>query len=167
MNVARYYATRRYARAVLFLLACALTAPTVKAGAPFVTDDADTPDAKHFEINVSLQYTRFMGGSSGAIPAVEVNYGVTDKLQISALVPMNFVHTDGVGTNIGVGDTEIGVKYRFFDADDWGWRPGVAFAPVMILPSGSEARGLGDGRITAFLPIFRNCSPWVEQRFQG
>src|ERR1700710_2750949 len=45
------------------------------AGVPFVTDDADTPDAKHFEINIAAQYTRFGGGSVAGVPSVEVNYG--------------------------------------------------------------------------------------------
>ena len=129
------------------------------AGVPFVTDDADTPDAKHFEINIAAQYTRFGGGSVAGVPSVEVNYGVTSKLQVSVLTALALSHVDDVGTNVGIGDTELGVKYRFIDSDDWGWRPGVAFAPVIIMPSGSQTRGLGEGRIQGFLPI------WLSKDF--
>jgi hypothetical protein len=131
-----------------------------RAGAPFVTDDADSPDAGHFEINLAAQYTRLQGGSSGTVPSLEVNYGVTDKFQISVLTPLAMAHQDGAGTNIGPGDVEFGAKYRFVDADDWGWRPGVAFAPSITMPSGSEARGLGSGQIQAFLPI------WLSKEFK-
>jgi long-subunit fatty acid transport protein len=133
---------------------------TAMAGAPYLTDDPDTPDKGHFEINLSLQYSRFQGGSSGAAPAFEVNYGVTDKLQLSAMVPLAFNQADGIGTNAGIGDTEIGVKYRFVDSDDWGWRPGVAFAPTLITSSGSSARGLGAGYTQAFLPV------WVSKELK-
>jgi hypothetical protein len=129
------------------------------AGPPFVTDDADTPDANHFEINLAAQYTRFQGGSAGTIPSLEVNYGITDKLQVSILTPLAMAHVDGIGTNLGIGDTEFGVKYRFIDADDWGWKPSVAFAPSIVMPSGSEVRGLGSGQIQGFLPI------WLTKEF--
>ena len=129
------------------------------AGVPFVTDDADTPDAKHFEINLAAQYTRFQGGSVGAIPSLEINYGATNKLELTLFTPLAMSHVDGVGTNLGLGDVEFGFKYRFVDSDDWGWRPGVAFAPVIAMPSGSSVRGLGEGRIQAFLPI------WLSKDF--
>ncbi|MEA2778367.1 MAG: hypothetical protein QOF90_3773 [Acetobacteraceae bacterium] len=149
----------RHRGSALWALLAILWACPAWAGAPFVTDDADTPEAKHFEINLSAQYTRFQGGSAATIPSLEVNYGVTDKLQIAILTPLALAQSDGTGTNVGFGDTELGVKYRFIDADDWGWRPGVAFAPSIIMPSGSEARGLGGGQIQAFLPI------WLSKEF--
>jgi hypothetical protein len=136
-----------------------LSAGPALAGAPFVTDDADTPDAQHFEIDLAAQYTRFQGGSAATVPSLEVNYGVTDKLQVSILTPLAMSHIDGTGTNIGLGDIEFGVKYRFIEADDWGWKPSVAFAPSIVMPSGSEARGLGSGQIGAFLPI------WLTKEF--
>ena len=138
-------------------------ASTAFAGVPFVTDDADTPDKGHYEINVALQYQRFQGGSFGSTPSVEVNYGATDKLQLTALVPYSFQQIDGAGANFGIGDIEISVKYRFVDADDWGWRPSIAFAPELIAPSGSEARGLGAGHTQAFLPVWfsKDINQWT------
>ncbi len=139
--------------------AVTLWASTAWAGVPFVTDDADTPEAGHFEINVAGQYTRLEGGSFGTVPSVEVNYGVTDKLQITVLTPLAFSQVKGEGTNFGLGDIELGVKYRFIDADDWGWKPSVAFAPTVTMPSGIEARGLGAGRFQVSLPI------WLSKDF--
>jgi hypothetical protein len=129
------------------------------AGVPFLTDDADTPDAKHFEINIAAQYTRFQGGSVGAVPSVEVNYGLTSRVELTVLAPLALSHIDGEGANLGVGDIEIGFKYRFIDSDDWGWKPAVAFAPALITTSGSEVRGLGNGRMQGFLPL------WLSKDF--
>ncbi len=151
--------SRTIPRPLLWACLCTIWAASAWAGVPFVTDDADTPDAKHFEINIAGQYTRFQGGSVGTIPSVEVNYGVTDKLQVSVLMPIGFSQVQGVGTNVGLGDTELGVKYRFMDADDWGWKPGIAFAPTVTLPSGIEERGLGAGHFQVSLPI------WLSKDF--
>jgi len=136
----------------------AITAPAM-AGAPFLADDADTPDQGHYEIDVALQYTRFQGGAFGAAPSLAVDYGVTDHLQIAAMVPYAFGQTDGAGSNFGIGDSQVGLKYRFVDADEDGWRPGIAFEPTLIAPSGSAARGLGAGRTQAFLPV------WLSKEF--
>jgi hypothetical protein len=148
-----------YGRSALVLLAMMVPFAPAFAGVPFVTDDADTPDAGHFEINIAAQYTRFQGGSVGAVPSVEVDYGLTSKLELSVLAPLAMSHVDGVGTNVGVGDLELGFKYRFIESDDWGWRPGVAFAPTISMTSGSEVRGLGEGRMLGFLPI------WLSKDF--
>jgi hypothetical protein len=144
-------------------LACVLASSGAMAGVPFVTDDAATPEAKHVQINLAAAYIRFEGGSVGALPSFQVNYGLTDNVQLSILTPLSFAQTDHVGTNFGVGDTQLGVKYRLIDQDDEGWRPSVAFAPLMTLPSGSAARGLGTGQIQGSIPIIvsKGFEPWL------
>ena len=131
-----------------------LPAMPAEAGPPFVTDDPDTPDKGHFEINLAAQYTRFNGGSAANVPSLEVNYGVLSNLQATILVPLGLSQVSGVGTNVGFGDVELELKYRFIEEDSWGWRPAVATAPQINLPTGSEARGLGAGRFTGFIPIW-------------
>ena len=140
-----------------------LAAPSAFAGPPFVTDDPDTPAKNHFEINLAGQYTRFQGGSIGNVPSLEVNYGVLDNLEATILVPMGMSQVSGVGTNVGFGDIELSFKYRFIEEDSWGWRPSVAIAPQINLPSGSEARGLGAGWFTGFIPVWlsKDFSQWT------
>jgi hypothetical protein len=149
---------KRAGPVVCTLLLASWACPTW-AGPPFVTDDPDTPDANHFEINLAAQYRRFKGGSEAAVPSLEVIYGVTNTLQISIETPLALAHVDGVGTNVGIGDVELAVKYRFIQSDDWGWRPSVAIEPTIFMPGGSQARGLGSGQIQEFLPI------WLEKDF--
>jgi hypothetical protein len=84
---------------------------------------------------------------------------VTDKFQISVMVPMGFSRVTGGASNAGLGDVEVGAKYRFFDADDWGWRPALAFAPVVTAPSGNVPHDLGGGRTQIFLPL------WLSKEF--
>ena len=134
-------------------------APASRAGAPFVTDDADTTDTGHYEIDLGLQYTHLRGDNTGAFPSTEVDYGVTDNLELHTLVSLGFDQASGAPLHVGPGDSEIGIKYRFFDADDWGWRPGLAFAPTLIAPTGNPKLALGTGRTHAFLPL------WLSKDF--
>ena len=149
--------------AAVIVSVAALAATPVSAGPPFVTDDPDTPDKGHFEINLAGQYTRFNGGSTANIPSLEVDYGVLSNLEATILIPLGLSQVSGVGTNVGFGDVELSLRYRFIEEDFWGWRPAVAIAPQINLPSGSEARGLGAGRTTGFIPIWasKDINQWT------
>lgn len=122
------------------------------AGAPFATDDADTPE--HFEIDLAAQYTRVKGEASGVLPSLEVNYAAAPNVQLHALVSLGFSHEPGGGMRWGYGDTEFGLKWRFIDPDDKGLRPAVAVFPLVELPTGDESRGFGTGHMQVFLPIW-------------
>ena len=59
------------------------------------------------------------------------------------------------GSNVGLGDLELGVKYRFLDQPDGGWS--AAVYPTLDLPTGDASRGLGNGRAQLLLPL------WVQR----
>jgi hypothetical protein len=125
-----------------------------RAGAPFLADDPGTSEPGQVEVNISVQYTHGQGESSGALPGVEVNYGLTPALQLHFYQPLAFDHLSGGNTKIGAGDTELGVKYRVWDEDVEGWLPAGAVFPVVQLPTGDHERGLGAGETRAFLPLW-------------
>lgn len=148
---------------VATVLACVVAASGAAASPPFTTDDTSTQPTGGFEVDLSAQYTRFKGGTRGTLPGLEVDYGITDNLQIGVQAPYNFAQTDGAGSNFGIGDVALTAKYRFIEADDNGWRPSFAFAPKLTLPAGSQARGLGSGQIQGFLPLWvsKQIDPWT------
>lgn len=153
--VSRGSATRGVILGGVCLLAiAAIGSRPAMAGFPFVTDDPDTQGTGHVELDLYVQYSRFRGGSTASVPALQYNYGLTDNFDIGITVPLSLVQTNGVGTNVGPGDIQLAVKFRFIDEDTDGWRPAVAFAPSITLPSGSQARGTGAGYVQGFLPIW-------------
>jgi hypothetical protein len=152
------------------LLATALAsvgARPAMAGFPFVTDDSGTQGTGHVELDLYVQYSRFSGGSTGSLPAVSFAYGVTDNFDLTLGVPMTMAQTNGVGTNVGIGDISAGFKFRFIDEDTEGWRPGLAFAPSVYFPTGSQARGTGAGYFRAFLPVWLSKSSGDWTFFTG
>jgi hypothetical protein len=142
----------------------AVPGPAV-AGPPFRTDDPVPVDYQHWEIYAFSQGTHRQGDTSGTLPEVEINYGAAPNLQLHVAAPFGaFDKPDGsAGTKFGYGDTELGVKYRFIEESDDGWRPQVAVFPTYEAPTGNLQRGLGSGRGHEYLPVWlqKSFDPWV------
>ncbi|HEX7970443.1 MAG TPA: hypothetical protein VF502_19625 [Stellaceae bacterium] len=112
------------------------------------------PGLQHWSFTVAGQYTNRQGETAGALPSLDIGYSVTPNLLIHLYQPYAFDRLSGGKTNFGPGDTEIGVRYRFIEPDDNGWRPGVVFYPLVDFPTGDRERGLGTGRTHFFLPLW-------------
>jgi hypothetical protein len=121
--------------------------------------EAAPPPFQRYSITVGALYTHRQGETSGWLPNVEVNYAATENLQLHAMVPLAYDRLSGGSTNFGIGDFEIGARYRFIQPDDQGLRPAVSFYPLIDFPTGDEERNLGTGRTHVFLPL------WVAKTF--
>ena len=132
------------------------------AGPPFLTDDPEPVDYQHWEFYL------FGNGDHAGIndytitgPAVELNYGVLPDTQLHLILPMTTVGADGTPTEIGLGDTEFGIKYRFLHETDY--LPQIGIFPMAELPTGDADRGLGNGRTWFRLPLWlqKSFGPWT------
>ncbi len=95
------------------------------------------------------------------MPHVEVNYGALPELQLHAIVPAAIAWQSGEPVQYGLGDIELGAKFRFVDEGDW--RPQIGTFPLVLLPTGSSERGLGTGTTQVLLPIWvqKTLGPWT------
>lgn len=150
----------RPALASLALLTAA--AHHAQAGPPFVTDDPEPVELHAWEINYGATYTHAAAGSSGALPSVDLNYGIATNVQLHAQPQLAYVR-GGDGRAYGLGDLELGVKYRFSapDQPSGDWMVGVY--PMLELPAGNAARGLGAGAHSIYLPLWLQTTrgPWT------
>ncbi len=133
------------------------------AGPPFQTDDPDPVEYRHFEAYAfeSSDGTT-AGGTALEFPAFEMNWGAVPDLQLHIVVPLvtNFAPAGGP-VNTGIGDTELGAKYRFVHETDH--RPEIGVFPFIELPSGNTARGLGVGATWYRVPLWiqKSWGPWT------
>jgi hypothetical protein len=117
--------------------------------------NVQTPPApQHFAITIAGQYTRRNVETAGAAPSLDIGYTVNPDLYLHFYQPYAFDRLTGGKTNFGLGDTEIGVRYRFIQPDDNGWRPGVVFYPLVDFPTGDVNKNLGTGSTHFFLPLW-------------
>jgi hypothetical protein len=136
-----------------------LAAACAHAGPPFLTDDPEPVDRHHAEFNAIWQQSRDRGGRAGTL-GVELNVGCAAETQCHVAVPAAFYRPADGPSRAGLGDAELGVKYRFVDDADAGWS--AAVYPTMTLPTGDPSRGLGNGRPQWLLPLWvqRRAGPW-------
>jgi hypothetical protein len=124
------------------------------AGPPFVTDDPEPTEYRHWEIYTGLQYENEGDGEvSASVPFAEFNYGALPNVQVTLSTQSD---SDDAGTahRYGYGATEFGLKARFVqESKD---RPQIAFYPSVEIP------GSG-GHAVTFLPVWlqKSSGPWT------
>jgi len=143
--------------------ACCLAPGIAHAGPPYVTDDPEPVELHHFELYLATQggYDRDNNLAFTA-PHLEANYGAAPDLQLHLIAPLQYAHPSGAPAAYGYGDTEVGVKFRFVREGDV--LPQVGVFPLLELPTGDSARGLGTGQTQAFLPLWlqKSFGPWLS-----
>jgi hypothetical protein len=147
----------RLARALLaaWLVMLGWGARAAFAGPPFQTDDPEPVPYKHWEAYTFSTYDRTALGTATQGPAMEINWGAVPDVQLHLVIPLAAaIPPDGPDT-FGMGDTELGIKYRF--VHETKRRPEIGTFPFVELPTGSPRAGLGNGRTWYRLPI------WIQK----
>ncbi|MGH6956171.1 MAG: hypothetical protein ACREEW_05850 [Caulobacteraceae bacterium] len=130
-----------------------------RAGPPFITDDPEPVELGHWEVYAFSAGAFERGAATDVGPAVEINYGAAPNLQLHFIANAAYDAPRGADAAWGLGDTELGVKYRFVTPGRDDWYPQVGVFPLVELPTGDARRGLGAGYVQAFLPV------WLQKDF--
>src|SRR3954471_6414936 len=91
-----------------------------QGGPPMITDDTGTVDKGHFEINTAFTMEFGEDGRLWGTPLVDFNYGTSKNTQLKVEIPYYLLHVNGQPGVRGLGNTNIGVRYRFRDGDEKG-----------------------------------------------
>lgn len=119
-----------------------------------ITDDTGTPGDGRWEVNVAWIYEDSGDATFHAAPAVDINYGIGDRIGLKLEFPWNVVSESASGSRSGLGNSVAGVKWRFRDAGDDRWRASVSPQVAFENPgSHSASRGLADEGETVELPF--------------
>jgi hypothetical protein len=130
------------------------------SGPPFLTDDPEPVEYRHWEFYVASQHVKTADGWSGTAPHFEVNYGAIPNLQLHLIAPLAYDAPALGSRHYGYGDTELGAKYRFIQ--ETSNFPQVGIFPMLEIPTGNADHNLGSGYVQAFLPVWLQKS-WGEE----
>ena len=125
------------------------------AGPPFLTDDPQPVDLKHWEFYISSANTFHSDNWAGTSPHFEVNYGLVPNLQVHLLLPLNYTYTPHQTADFGYGNTEFGVKYCFISETPN--RPQIGIFPILEIPTIKNPK-FSNGRTQVFLPVWAQKS---------
>lgn len=152
------------------LAALAVASACAFAGPPFQTDDPEPIDYKHSEFYTFASSDGTAVETDTAGPAVEYNYGPLPNVHLHIIVPLAAIFPSnnpalapaGAGPNaVGLGDIELGVKYRF--VQETKTRPMIGTFVMFEMPTGSAAKGLGVGSAWYKVPLWmqKSFGPWT------
>jgi hypothetical protein len=122
-----------------------------EGGPPMLTDDPGTPGDGHWEINIAMQTEHGGDTTTIKLPLADINYGIGERVQLKFEMPWEIEHIDGMGTQSGAGNSIAGVKWRFFDAGDDGWK--ISMYPQVQSRFPVSGSALADGGVSYLMPF--------------
>ena len=130
--------------------ALSLAGVPAAAGPPFLTDDPQPTDTRHWEIYTFASGTG-TAGRFDATTGLDLNYGALPGVQLTATLPVD------LGAPVAFGDAEAGIKYRFVRREKAGFA--MAIFPRAILPTAPSPT---PRRIAFLLPVWaqQDLGPW-------
>jgi hypothetical protein len=146
------------------ILGLLFSACSAWAGPPFITDDPETPEWHGWEINIPFTLERTADRLEMQIPLFDINYGFKPNVQLKVEFPFLYSHPVDGGQEFGLGDTLIGIKWRFIEEGKK--RPQLAIYPQVILPTGDSKRDLGEGNPSYLIPLVGQKS-WDKWTLYG
>jgi hypothetical protein len=147
--------------AVALLMVSAILPSTLWAGPPFLTDDPEPVPFRHYEVYLFSTVDSKKKDTSGVGPAFEFNFGPYPNVQLHLVVPVAFTVPQDGPNAYGMGDIELGFKYRFLQETDY--RPMAGIFPMLEIPSGDVNVGLGNGQAWGKVPLWlqKSWGPWT------
>jgi hypothetical protein len=133
----------------------------VLAGPPFLTDDPEPIEYKHSEAYVFSTKQKTPDGKLYQLPAFEYNTSPAEDVHLHVMVPFVKLFPSEGPRQYGVGDIELGIKYRFVHESDT--HPQIGIFPMLELPTGNFDKGLGNGRAWWTFPVWvqKSFGPWT------
>jgi len=144
----------RFVVAGLSFLAAGLSMMRAQGGPPMITDDPGTPGPGKWEINLGWTIQRVPGETLCGLPQLDANYGIGDRIEIAYEVSYLQLKEAGEPRRWGVSQSELGVKWRFYDTGEKGIQVAVCPQVCFLTPgSHSDRRGLTDEGNSWQLPL--------------
>jgi hypothetical protein len=140
---------------LIFLAQFLLYAPSpafAQGGPPYYTNDPGTPGDLNWEINLGYMPFLYSNQSVSHTPDVDINFGVGERIQLTYENAWLRVHNPSYATEYGLGQSNPGVKWRFYDAGEAGLS--VSVFPQLFLNNPNDAvhRGITPASQSFLLP---------------
>lgn len=121
----------------------ALAVSPAWAGRPLTTEDTGTLDPGRAELELSADYLRDGGTQSFLLPGGPgLNIGLLPRLEGTVATSFVLLDPEDEPGRAGFGDSLTRLKYRFLDETPR--LPAMMVAVTARMPTGDEARGLGE-----------------------
>ena len=127
-----------------------LFSPPLRAQMPFYTDDTEVTDPGTLHIEAfdeldGLQSSQFPDLRQNTVN-VKVNFGLPHGFELDVDAPYLAIYrTGGAYNSRGIGDTDLGVKWKIHEASAGSRVPAIAMSFYTEFPTGDTRQELGSG----------------------
>jgi hypothetical protein len=160
-----------FARAVAILVgafACCAGVARAQGGPPYYTNDPGTPGNKQWEINLGYMPFLYSGSSVTHTPDVDINFGLGDRIQLTFENAYLRVWDPAAGTRYGLGQDQLGFKWRFYDSEEKGFAVSVFPQVSLNNPNSSVDRGITPRGASVILPVeFSKKLGWLNLNWEA
>jgi hypothetical protein len=124
-----------------------------QGGPPYYTNDPGTPGDLNWEINVGYMPFLYGDQSVSHTPDLDINFGVGERIQLTYENAWLRVQSPSSPAKFGLGQSNPGVKWRFYDAGESGLS--VSIFPQLFLnnPNDAVRRGITPVSDTFLFPM--------------
>jgi hypothetical protein len=124
-----------------------------QGGPPYYTNDPGTPGNHNWEINLGYMPFYYNGQSISHVPDVDINFGLGDRIQLTYENAWLRVRNSASSAKYGLGQSNPGVKWRFYDGGESGLS--VSVFPQLFLnnPNDAVRRGITPASESFLLPF--------------
>jgi hypothetical protein len=138
---------------VLGLLLAVSRPVFAQGGPPYYTNDPGTPGPMNWEINLGYMPFLYSNQSVAHMPDVDINFGLGERIQLTYENAWLRVRNPFSSPQYGLGQSNPGLKWRFYDAGESGLS--VSVFPQLFLnnPDNSVRRGITPASEAFLLPF--------------
>jgi hypothetical protein len=124
-----------------------------QAGPPLITNDPDTPGNGNWEINLAIAGTHGSDDWEPAAPDLDINYGLGERIQLSAHLSWNHLRANDDRWQSGLGPVELAVRWRFMDEERSGFSMAIQPHWASSWSASARHRGLAPANDEFALPL--------------
>jgi hypothetical protein len=137
----------------LLILFFAVAPAFAQGGPPYYTNDPGTPGNLNWEINLGYMPFLYSNQSVSHTPDVDINFGIGDRIQLTYENAWLRVQNPSSQVKFGLGQSNPGVKWRFYDGGESGLA--ISTFPQLFLnnPDDAVRRGITPASDAFLLPV--------------
>ena len=152
----------RSVRLVALYIGAWFSSATLRAQAPFITDDASVTRRGGWHVELFEQFSRLQALDRPALRqhtlVWSAMYGIIDDVEIGIDVPLIQIENAGLANAFGPGDLNFDVKFRLRDAPVAGWLPAWYGSIQFEIPTGDASNSLGSGELDLVVTLIAERS---------
>jgi len=137
----------------LGMLLCAVRPAFAQGGPPYYTNDPGTPGNLNWEINLGYMPFLYNGQSLTHTPDVDINFGMGERIQLTYENAWLRVRNGAESAKYGLGQSNPGVKWRFYDNGEDGLSISVFPQLFFNNPNDAVRRGITPQSQSFLLPV--------------